>query len=464
MSNDALPIAVIGGGPIDLAAAARLAQRHLPFVVFEASDTVGAAVLEWGHVALFSPWRHVIDDSARALLEAHGWQMPDDVSFPTGREFVAHYLTPLAGTEPIASSLWTGARVTEVARLHRSPPDTAHDAITSVDAATSDTIPPTTSFLVRVEVDARVEHVAVRGVIDASGTWATPNPAGARGHPATGEAEAAPRISHGIPDVLGSLRRRFARRDVAVIGSGHSAQNVLRDLAALRDEEPGATIHWLVRRPDAALRIFGGGAADELPERGRLGTTARALVDDRKVELSVGFRTATIVRESGALAVVAEDGRRVGPLDEIVVATGFHPDFGMQRGLHLDVDPEVGSTSALAPMIDPRLHDCGSVAAHGERELRHPEPGLYIVGAKSYGRAPTFLLATGYEQVRSVVAALDGDVEAARAILLALPATGVCVTDASVQPPGGDAGAGCCGPVAPSAACCAAQRVASPSP
>ena len=47
---------------------------------------------------------------------------------------------------------------------------------------------------------------------------------------------------------------------------------------------------------------------------------------------------------------------------------------------------------------------------------------------KSYGRAPTFLLATGYEQVRSIAAALAGDWTAARDVQLDLPETGVCST------------------------------------
>jgi hypothetical protein len=93
------------------------------------------------------------------------------------------------------------------------------------------------------------------------------------------------------------------------------------------------------------------------------------------------------------------------------------------------VDPILGSTRALAPLIDPNHHSCGTVPAHGEAELTHPEAGYYAVGVKSYGRAPTFLMATGYEQVRSVVAALAGDWEAARDVQLDLPKTGVCSTD-----------------------------------
>jgi hypothetical protein len=80
----------------------------------------------------------------------------------------------------------------------------------------------------------------------------------------------------------------------------------------------------------------------------------------------------------------------------------------------------------MAPLIDPNVHSGGSVPPHGFIELSHPEPGYFIVGMKSYGRAPTFLLRTGYEQVRSVVAALAGDLDAASRIELVLPATGAC--------------------------------------
>jgi hypothetical protein len=42
---------------------------------------------------------------------------------------------------------------------------------------------------------------------------------------------------------------------------------------------------------------------------------------------------------------------------------------------------------------------------------------------KSYGRAPTFLMMTGYEQVRSVAAAIAGDMKAADDVRLVLPET-----------------------------------------
>ncbi|MGC7272867.1 flavoprotein, partial [Mycobacteroides abscessus subsp. abscessus] len=87
--------------------------------------------------------------------------------------------------------------------------------------------------------------------------------------------------------------------------------------------------------------------------------------------------------------------------------------------VRLDLDPILQAPAKLAPEIDPNLHSCGSVPPHGATELAHPdEPGLYLVGMKSYGRAPTFLALTGYEQVRSVAAELAGDHEAAQRVEL----------------------------------------------
>jgi hypothetical protein len=129
------------------------------------------------------------------------------------------------------------------------------------------------------------------------------------------------------------------------------------------------------------------------------------------------------------------------------------------QGAASDLDPWIESAKALGPMIDPNLHSCGSVPPHGHRELSHPEPGFYTVGVKSYGRAPTFLMATGYEQVRSVAAAIAGDMEAADDVRLVLPETGVCSTQVS---PGEEKSSGCCGGPAPKEvdACCVADALA----
>jgi len=141
--------------------------------------------------------------------------------------------------------------------------------------------------------------------------------------------------------------------------------------------------------------------------------------------------------------------------DRMIVATGFRPDLSFLREVRLGLDPAVEATPALAPLIDPNLHACGSVRPHGEAELRHPEAGFYIAGMKSYGRAPTFLLATGQEQVRSIAAFLAGDVAAARRVELVLPKTGVCSTDRA--PASAIPQSVCCAPkpaLAAKAPCC----------
>jgi hypothetical protein len=188
-----------------------------------------------------------------------------------------------------------------------------------------------------------------------------------------------------------------------------------------------------------ALKSLGDEQNDALPERGRLGTRTRELIDSGAVRYT-SLRIAEVRRATEGLELVGEDGVTLGPVDEIVCATGFRPDLSITRELRLELDAAVEAPSALAPLIDPNVHSCGSVPPHGADELKHPEPDFYTVGMKSYGRAPTFLLLTGYEQVRSVVAAIAGDWESARNVELVLPETGVCSTSSS----SGESAA-CCG-------------------
>jgi thioredoxin reductase len=424
MTNSQLPVAVIGAGPVGLAAAAHLASRGIEPVVFEAGDSAGASVREWGHVRVFSPWSYDVDPVAAELLERTGWVAPPADGYPTGAEIVERYLEPLAAAPGIAESLHLGARVVAVTRLGADKlKDTGRD-----DAP----------YQLIVEQEGEERRYLARAVIDASGTWTRPNPIGAGGVPAAGERRHAARIAYGIPDILGSARERYAGRRVLVIGSGHSAFNAILDLVALRDSEPATEIVWAIRG-DAPDRTYGGGGDDQLPARGALGSMVRGLVAGGSVEVVAGFHTRSIADEDGRLAV--DDGERRLVVDEIVASTGFRPDLDLLRELRLELDDRVEAPRALAPLIDPNLHSCGSVPPHGVDELSHPDAGIYVVGMKSYGRAPTFLLRTGYEQVRSVVAALAGDWEGARAVELVLPETGVCSVDRDAAP----AEAACCG-------------------
>jgi thioredoxin reductase len=416
MTPGSLPVAVIGAGPVGLAAAAHLSERGVPFLVFEAGDDVAASVREWAHVQLFSPWSYDIDPAARRLLEASGWTAPGPDEHPTGGELIERYLEPLAELRGIAPGLRTNRRVTAITRART-------DKVTTASRGE-------TPFVIVTDGPHGPQRTLAAAVIDASGTWLTPNPLGAEGIPATGERDAGDRIDAGIPDVLGRDRRRYAGRRIAVVGSGHSAQNVVRDLAALVERHRDTRVTWIVRRAEAG-QMFGGRANDQLPERGRLGGDAQHAVERGLVDLVTGFRIEWVLDDVDGVTLVANDGRVIGAFDRIVKATGFRPDLSPLFELRVDVDPVLQSARMLAPMIDPNVHSCGSVPPHGAAELAHPEPGFYIVGAKSYGRAPTFLLATGYEQVRSVVAELAGDHAAAADVNLTLPETGVCSLDRS---------------------------------
>ena len=421
-----LPVVVIGAGPVGLAAAAHLAERDIDFIVLEAGDEPAAAVRQWGHVRLFSPWRYNIDGAAARLLGDAGWVRPDDDTLPTGAQLAADYLQPLADLPPVKPHVRYAARVAAVTRL-------GLDRLRTTGRAD-------TPFLIRL---ATGEDVLARAVIDASGTWGSPNVLGASGIPAHGEALAAASVETSLPDVLGRDRDRFAGRRTLVVGAGHSAATTLFALVELAAQEPATTVTWAIRAQSPA-RTYGGEAADALPARGALGSRLREHVESGAITLLTGFSVQHIT--AGADGVAVSDGDRTVAADRIVSATGFRPDHGIVSELRLDLDPVLGATRALAPLIDPNEHSCGTVPPHGVDELAQPEPGYYAIGVKSYGRAPTFLLATGYEQARSVVAALAGDWAAARDVQLDLPETGVCNSDPIVGDDTiADGGGSCCG-------------------
>ena len=431
---ESLSVAIVGAGPVGLTAAAHLAARHQPFIVLEAGAEVGAAVREWGHVTMFSPWRYTADRVARELLAAEGWQAPPDDALPTGHDLVDQYVAPLGRHPAIAPHVRLNALVTAIGRKD-------FDKVRTKGREQQ----PFELHLASGEV------VEARAVIDASGTWRRPNPAGSSGFAVPGETAHADRIAYGIPDVLGMARARYAGKRVVVVGSGHSAFNVILDLLKLADEAPGTGIVWVMRRENLDS-VWGGGSADALEARGKLGARAKAAVESGRLTVLSPYRIRSIARAGDTLAITGaiRGNQQDLTADELIVCAGFRPDLEMLGEVRITMDPWLECTSALGPLIDPNEHSCGTVRPHGAKELAHPEQDFYVIGMKSYGRAPTFLLVTGFEQARSVVAQLSGDFAAAARVELELPETGVCNTTSV------DGAAGCCGGPAPAEvdACC----------
>ncbi|MDF1754638.1 MAG: NAD(P)-binding domain-containing protein [Verrucomicrobiales bacterium] len=416
-----LPVAVIGAGPVGLAAAAHLIERGEQPLVLEGGPSVGHSVMKWGHVRMFSPWRFNIDSAARRLLEASGWEEPCGESYPTGGEIVGKYLEPLASIGAVAEALRLSHRVISVTR----------DGIDKVRSHNRADHP----FIIRtVDAAGNLAIHRARAVIDASGTWETPNPLGVDGYPVPGEDLFSSRIDYGIPDMAGDREADFGGAKVLVVGSGHSSFNAVLDLLRLKENYPETTITWGMRKTKLD-KVFGGGESDALPERAELGQKVRQAVVSGAVTLLNPLRIDGLSENDGdssiKVAVTVDEESFELKVDRIVVATGFRPDPGFSREMRVRLDSALECAEKLGPLIDPNEHSCGSVPAHGAAELAHPEAGYFIVGMKSYGRAPTFLLATGYEQVRSVVAEIAGDHEAAAKVQLDLPETGVCHLDGS---------------------------------
>jgi hypothetical protein len=438
--SEAKSVAIIGAGPVGLAAAAHVLERGLRPIVLEAGDSIGHSVRQWGHVQLFSPWEYNIDRAAARLLAPTGWNSPDPHQYPTGVELLERYLDPLASKTGLADHIHTSSRVTGISRA----------GFDKLKTRGRESAP----FEIRYQNGKGPKVVKADAVIDASGTWHSPNPAGANGLPAIGEMKAADRIAYGTPDVLGRDRARYAGQTAAVLGAGHSAIGTLTDLARLATEVPDTHPIWLLRGNDPA-KAFGGGANDKLVARGELGAAFAALVTAGRIRVESEFRVSHLTADGPRLIVATGTGSccRQVIVDELIVATGFRPDLNFVRELRIRLDPAIECPVTLAALIDPNEHSCGTVRPHGARELAQDEPGFYFAGMKSYGRAPTFLMLTGYEQVRSIAAEIAGDHEAARRVELVLPETGVCSRSAAPS------ASQCCGGPAPSDvdACCAAD-------
>lgn len=393
-------LAIVGAGPVGLEAAAAAVERGFDVHVFERGEP-GAHVLAWGHLRLFTPWSANLGPASARLLARHGWTAPPAAEHPTGAELVERCLAPLATTPELGARVHAHAQVVHVGRRATLPGE---------DARADQPF----RLLVR-DAGGRENFLHAFAVLDASGTYGTPCWAGTGGIPARGELYLAPQMSYYPDDVRGLRRSRHAGRRTLVIGGGASAATTVCALAQLAAEEPGTSVLWVTRERDA---LAGERAHDPLPARSELFAQARALrtgdpavtwVGGAEVE---GFEYNSATHQYRVTLDV--DGQpRVETVAQVIVNTGYAPDSGPWRELRVELDPVLRAPVALAAA----LHAAGAAEAlpAGDAEtLAHPEPGLYVVGAKSYGRHAGFELAAGFAQVGAVVDALAARLGAAR--------------------------------------------------
>lgn len=412
--NSELPVAIIGAGPIGLAAAAQLAARNRSFILLEAGTQIGHNILEWGHVRLFSPWQYNVDKAAQELLFKHGWKAPLPNELPLGREIVEQYLISLAELPEINPHIMMNSKVVAVSRKDTD----------KMKSNQREQLP----FILYVETNGNTKRYEASAVIDASGTWGHSNPLYASGVWTKEERSMDQHIVYGIPDLSSDNQTKYKGKRTAVVGSGHSALNTLLDLAQLKEADNNTEIYWIMRKSKVE-EAYGGEANDQLEARGELGSRIHQLVSSGQVTVVTPFKIEQLKQSGKQVQIIGTINNKdmeINGFDQIIVNTGSRPDFSFLRELRLSIDSATESIETLAPLIDPNVHSCGTVRPHGEKELRHLEKNFYIVGMKSYGRAPTFLMATGYEQVRSIAAYLTGDFEAAAKVELELPETGVC--------------------------------------
>lgn len=407
-----LPVAIIGAGPVGLAAAAQLASRNQAFILFEKGDEVASNVQTWGHVTLFSPWQYNVDAAAKELLQQTDWVEPNGEELPTGQELIDHYLKPLAALKQIKPFIYTNHQIIAITRKQND----------KMKSKGRDQNP----FVLYAESEGEVKFFEVRAVLDATGTWGNPNPAQSNGVWLPAEKALKKRIDYHIPNIEAN-KALYANKKIAVIGGGHSAINSLLNVVALKEKAPTTEITWILRKENVEM-AYGGETNDELAARGELGSRIRQLVEDGIIQVVTPFLVTSLKGEEKISIIGTNLGEELilKGFDRLIVNTGSRADYTMNAEVRFSIDPATESVTALAPLIDPNEHSCGTVKPHGEVELRQPEQGFYVVGAKSYGRAPTFLMATGYEQVRSIAAFLAGDVKSSQLVVLNLPETGVC--------------------------------------
>jgi hypothetical protein len=435
-------IAIIGSGPVGLEAALGALEGGFPFTLFEAHDAVAGHVRSWGHVRLFTPWSMNVSPRMRRHLERSGAAAPSGSDCPTGDELVQTLLQPLSEHADIAPRIRLGTRVVAIGREGLLK----HEEIATPARASA-------GFRLLLSTEDGGEQVARADVVlDCTGTYGNPNCTGDGGIPAPGERSLGDAVVRAIPDFAGDAAEWAGKRTL-LVGAGHSAQTAAAALAELARDAPGTRVLWAIRRSDPLGNAI---ASDPLPERARLAESTRALAAGQSpaVELRAGVVVEALYPGGALLRALTDDGgSRAGAagggradggaveqgtvqqgtvgrdnvepgavepgavergvvepveIDRVLSLTGSVGDHTLYRQLQVhECYATSGPMKLSAALLGESSVDCLDQGSHGPDTLRNPEPGFFILGAKSYGRNNTFLMKQGWQQVDDVLGMLQ---------------------------------------------------------
>ena len=393
-------VAIIGAGPIGLETALAAVQAGHSVRIYERTN-VAANVNSWGHITLFTPFAINASTAGQAILAAHNEPLPSPEALLTGHEFRDQYLLPLSRIQALADCIHAHCEVVAVGRPHLWKADDVADSKRANDGF---------QLLIRDHSSERShEFVSTADyVCDCSGTYPHHNWMGAGGIPAIGEQDVLCEQDYRIPDILGRDCERFANRATMIVGSGYSAATAVVSLHEMSQRFPQTQAIWLTRtdrRPPLSDI-----ADDTLPERRQLVRRANALAraDAAACRWYPSSRVHQLQRNTaGQIAVrlsTANESPRTELVDQVIVQTGYRPDRSLYEELQVhECYASQGPIKLAATLMASQSQDCMTQPTSGEEVLLNPEPQLFIIGSKSYGRDSRFLLRTGLNQIEMVM-------------------------------------------------------------
>jgi hypothetical protein len=335
----------------------------------------------------------------RRRLEALAREVPADDSCPTGNELREQVLLPLAGSEILQPHLRLGTRVVAIGRSGLLK----NEAIGSPERGRR-------SFRLLLHDGAGGETVAsADAVLDCSGSYSQPNWLGDGGIPAPGEVAAGERIVRRNPD-FSAQANEWLDRTILLVGAGHSAQTAAEALAEMAAGGGSTRVVWALRDADPKWHID---PDDPLPDRSRLTTRARELATGSsaafEIKTGVVVDRFEVTGDQLDVTLRSDDGtRETVTVDRVLGLTGAVGDHAMYRQLQVhECWATSGPMKLAAALLGAGGGDCLAQESHGAETLVNPEPGFFILGAKSYGRNNTFLMRVGWQQVDEVFGLLD---------------------------------------------------------